>query len=177
MQNLKRFVVIMYSKGCGLAMVNEARHRLFTSGKRTLENILPTQAALFEHINRALLQASFFWKQGTSVHQEIPVFSEWGWRWKTKVSGYHIGQHSMMPVRHVPYSSNATAESRVQGTVNAIRQVSAAPVCVTVKMDVLTTTKPAHRSDRLDSVTLVFMFINQTFMLQFSLNCDYYSKI
>ena len=83
----------------------------------------------------------------------------------------------MMPVRHVPYSSNATAESRVQGTVNAIRQVSAAPVCVTVKMDVLTTTKPAHRSDRLDSVTLVFMFINQTFMLQFSLNCDYYSKI
>ena len=40
MHNLKRFVVIMYSKGCGLAMVNEARHRLFTSGKRTLENIL-----------------------------------------------------------------------------------------------------------------------------------------
>ena len=59
MQNLERFVVIMYSKGCGLAMVNEARHRLFTGGKRTLENIQPTQAALFEHIKRALLQASF----------------------------------------------------------------------------------------------------------------------
>ena len=100
-----------------------------------------------------------------------------GGKRKTKVSGYHTGQHSMMPVRHVPYSSIATAESRVQGTVNAIRQVSAAPVCVNVKVDVLTMTIAAHRSDRLDSATLVFMFINQTFMLQFTLNCDYYSKI
>ena len=80
---------------------------------------------------------------------------------KTKVSGYHTGQHSMMPVRHVPYSSIASSESRVQGTVNA-------PVCVNVKVHVLTTTIPAYRSDRLDSATLVFMFINQTFMLQFS---------
>ena len=96
---------------------------------------------------------------------------------KTKISGYHTGQHSVMPLRHVPYSSIASAESRVQGTVNAIRQVSATPVCVNVKVDVLTMTIPAHRSDRLDSATLVFMFINQTFMLQFSLNCDYYSKI
>ena len=55
MQKLERFVVIMYSKGCGLAKVNEARHRLFTSGKTTLENIPQSQAALFEHIKRALL--------------------------------------------------------------------------------------------------------------------------
>ena len=34
MQKLERFVVIMYSKGCGLAKVNEARHRLVTSGKK-----------------------------------------------------------------------------------------------------------------------------------------------
>ena len=100
-----------------------------------------------------------------------------GGKRKTYVSGYHTEPHSMMPVRHVPYSSIASAESRVQGTANAVRQVSAAPVCVTVKVDVLTTTIPAHRSDRLDSATLVFVFINQTFMLQFSLNCDYYSKI
>ena len=55
MQKLERFVVIKYSKGCGLAKVNEARHRLFTSGKTTLENIPQSQAALFEHIKRALL--------------------------------------------------------------------------------------------------------------------------
>ena len=84
-----------------------------------------------------------------------------GGKRKTKVSCYHTGQHSMIPARHVPYTSIATAESRVQGTVNAIRQVSAAPVCVNVKVDVLTTIIP----DRLDSATLVFMFINQTFIL------------
>ena len=55
MEKLERFVVVMYSKGCGLAKVNEARHRLFTSGKKTLESIPPSQAALFEHIKRALL--------------------------------------------------------------------------------------------------------------------------
>ena len=43
MQKLERFVVIMYSKECGLAKVNEARHRIFTSGKKTLENIPPSQ--------------------------------------------------------------------------------------------------------------------------------------
>ena len=80
MQKLERYVVIMYSKGCGLAKVNEARHRLFTSGKKTLENIPLSQAVLFEHIKRALLQASFYWNQATSVHQEIPDFREWGWQ-------------------------------------------------------------------------------------------------
>ena len=80
MEKLERFVVVMYSKGCGLAKVNEARHRLFTSGKKTLESIPPSQAALFEHIKRALLQASFYWNQATSVHQEIPDFREWGWQ-------------------------------------------------------------------------------------------------
>ena len=48
------------SKGWGLARVNEARHRLFTSGKTNLENIPHSQAALFEHVKRALLQASFY---------------------------------------------------------------------------------------------------------------------
>jgi hypothetical protein len=31
MQRIVRFVVLMYSKGCGVARVNEARHRLFTN--------------------------------------------------------------------------------------------------------------------------------------------------
>ena len=36
MQTLERFVVLMYSKNCGLVKVNEARLRLFTSGKKSL---------------------------------------------------------------------------------------------------------------------------------------------
>ena len=79
MQRIERFVVLMYSKGCGAATVNEARHRLFTTGSRSLENIPPTQAALFQHVIRAILQTSFYWSQATSVQQEIPDVSEWGW--------------------------------------------------------------------------------------------------
>ncbi|KAL8582187.1 hypothetical protein ACOMHN_004106 [Nucella lapillus] len=73
---LERFVVVMYSKGLG--RVNEARFRLFTSGKKTLEALPPTQAALYQHICRAVLQ-NIFWTQATSVHQDIPDFHDWGW--------------------------------------------------------------------------------------------------
>ena len=46
MQKLERFVVITYIKGCGLAKVNEARHRLFTSGKKTGEHPTITSSSL-----------------------------------------------------------------------------------------------------------------------------------
>lgn len=42
MQQIERFVILMYNKGCSVASVNEARQRLFTSGSRSLENIPPT---------------------------------------------------------------------------------------------------------------------------------------
>ena len=80
MQRIERFVVLMYSKGCGAAGVNEARLRLFTSGTKSLESIPPTQAALFQHVKRAILQSSFYWHQALSARQEIPDFSGWGWQ-------------------------------------------------------------------------------------------------
>jgi hypothetical protein len=45
-----------------------------------LENLTPTQASLFQHVKWALLRASFYWDKATSVQQEIPDLSEWGWR-------------------------------------------------------------------------------------------------
>ena len=51
MQKLERVVVITLL--CGLAKVNETRHRLFTGGQKTLENIPPSRAALFEHTKSA----------------------------------------------------------------------------------------------------------------------------
>ena len=79
MQCIERFVVLIYSKSCGSATVNDARHHLFSTGSRSLDNIPPTQAALFEHVKRSILQASFIWKQSTTCQQVIPVFYEWGW--------------------------------------------------------------------------------------------------
>ena len=80
MQRMERFVVLMYSKGSHAAGVNEARLRLFTSGTKSLESIPPTQAALFQHMKRAILQSSFYWHQALSAQQEIPYFSGWGWQ-------------------------------------------------------------------------------------------------
>lgn len=80
MKVIERFVVLMYSKGCGAVGVNEARHHLFTTGSKLLDNIPPTQAALYQHVKRALLQACFYWNQATTAQQEIPNFSEWGWQ-------------------------------------------------------------------------------------------------
>ena len=74
------FVVIMYSKSCGLERVNEARVRLFTSGKKSLDALPPTQASLYQHIRRAVLQAFFIWGHATIAHQDIPDFSDWDWR-------------------------------------------------------------------------------------------------
>ena len=53
------FIVIMCRKGCGAKRVNEARHHLLTTGKKSLDNILPTQAALYKHVKRALILVSF----------------------------------------------------------------------------------------------------------------------
>ena len=60
----------MYSKGCGAKTVNEARHHLFTTGHKSLDNIPPTQAALYKHVN---------WSQAIVVQLNIPNFSEWDW--------------------------------------------------------------------------------------------------
>ena len=76
MQCIERFVVLMYSKTCGSATVNDTRHHLFSNGIRSLDCIPPTQAALFEHVKRSLLQASFIRKQSVTPHQEIPVFDK-----------------------------------------------------------------------------------------------------
>lgn len=73
METPQRIVVVMYSKGCGIIRVNEARPRLFTSGRKTLEALPPTQAALYQHIRRAVLQA-IIWSQATSVYINIPNF-------------------------------------------------------------------------------------------------------
>ena len=70
---------------------------VFLQAVKTLENIPPSRAALFERTKRALLQASFYWNRATLVHQEIQDFREWGWQreyngiwlpyWKTYQNG------------------------------------------------------------------------------------------
>ena len=41
-QWIERFVIVLYIKACNAAGVNAARHQLFTTGSKMLENIPPT---------------------------------------------------------------------------------------------------------------------------------------
>ena len=40
---------------------------------------IPPKATLFQHVKRALIQASVYWSQATVAQQNIPDFSEWDW--------------------------------------------------------------------------------------------------
>ena len=79
MKQLEGFVVLMFSKSCSAATVNEARFKLFSRGLRALDTIPPSQAALFQHIKRSILQAAFIWQQSMTTQQTLPAFDEWGW--------------------------------------------------------------------------------------------------
>ena len=74
MEELERFVILLYSCACPLKRVSEARQSLFAQSSRTLENIPPSQAALTEHIKRATFQAGFIWGQAL-----LPCPGDWGW--------------------------------------------------------------------------------------------------
>ena len=64
---------------------------MFTHGLKSLENIPPTQHALFQHAKRSLLTAAFIWKQYVrlmSKNPDIPKPSEWGWDWNNRTMAW-----------------------------------------------------------------------------------------
>ena len=79
---IERFVVLMYGRTSDLSTVNDARKQLFAQKSRSLENIPPTQAALEQHLKRALYQCNC-WNMCLSPDPQLPDPSDWGW---TKVS-------------------------------------------------------------------------------------------
>ena len=81
LKQIERFVVIIYSKTCTLNTVNEARKELFTHQGRNIDNLPPTQAALLQHLKRAVLQAGHVWSQALNPSPELPSPKYWGWKW------------------------------------------------------------------------------------------------
>ena len=73
-------MVLMYDIVSSLYSVNEARKVLFTCKSRAIDNISPTSAALFQHINRVAYQAGFCWGQALVVSPDIPSPFNWGWK-------------------------------------------------------------------------------------------------
>ena len=76
---IERFTILLYDRTCSLNKANEVRQVLFASKARSLENIPPTQAALFEHIKRAVFQGAYVWGQALLKQPTLPSPSLWGW--------------------------------------------------------------------------------------------------
>ena len=122
----------MYSKGCGLDRVNEARLRLFTSGKKKLEALPPTQAALCQHIRRAKLQGSFFGIRqllSTKISQTSMIG---GGTWTTVV-GCLSGHTLMTTAKNVPFLCIVAVRNHAQVTASAAELGFAAQVYANAK--------------------------------------------
>ena len=76
---IEQFVVILYCRTDPEGNVNAARKYLFAKGNKTLDHIPPTQAALLEHVKRAVYQGSYVWNQCLEACPAYPSPGEWGW--------------------------------------------------------------------------------------------------
>ena len=141
MQRMERFVVLMYSKGCGAAGVNEATLRLFTSGTKSLESIPPTQAALFQHVKRAILQSSFYWHQIKPYRhsKKSHISVDGAGRRITRVPGNRYGPPSTMLQWLVPLCCIVVATRLAREDASAIEPACNALPSANAKADALTT--------------------------------------
>lgn len=85
MEALEKWTVMMYSKNCTNFFVNEARQSMFTHNLKSLENIPPTQAALYQHVKRTLLVAGYTWRVAFRKMLNLPDPGLHGWEWNDRL--------------------------------------------------------------------------------------------
>ena len=85
MQQLERFVVLLYDRTSTEEGSNLARKQLFSKKGRAIVGLPPTLAALIEHTKRAADQAGHCWGQTMTPAPKLPTPNDWGW--KKKASG------------------------------------------------------------------------------------------
>ena len=78
-KSIERFTVILYDRTSTSDSFNKARRELFSQKNRGLENLPPTQDALFQHVLRVAYQSGI-WTNSVISYFEIPSPGEWGWR-------------------------------------------------------------------------------------------------
>ena len=144
MQNIERFALHMYSKGCGAAGVNEAGHRLFTTGSRSLETIpLPKLHCSSMSSERYCRQVSTGIRQPRSSLKFLTSVSGAG----TKMAlahGNHCGPLLVMHQQHVTFFCAASRDAW-EGA-NATVSVSDAQSSVNAKVGALMTEMTARNS-------------------------------
>jgi hypothetical protein len=80
MDEIERYVVLLYQRTSSHSKVIDARKRMFASGNRKIENIPPTTYALEQHVKRAVHQAGHHvWGQCLQGDPTLPSPAAWGW--------------------------------------------------------------------------------------------------
>ena len=87
LDQLQRFVVLLYKRTSHLSKVNDARKLMFTQNRR-MDNIPPTLHALEQHVKRAAYQAGHIWGQAIIGNPELPPPNMWGWHRETDNSAW-----------------------------------------------------------------------------------------
>ena len=79
--SIERFIIIMCDRGSSETNVNNARQDLFTRKQRQIENIPPTQDALYQHMLRVGYQAGHVWGQSLVKQPLLPSPADFGWKY------------------------------------------------------------------------------------------------
>ena len=79
MQELERYVVLLYQRTSTLSSVNSARKHMFTQNRK-MDNIPPSYAALEQHVRRAAYQAGHISGQSLVADPVVPPPEQWGWK-------------------------------------------------------------------------------------------------
>ena len=79
MDEIERYVVLLYQRTSPLSHVNDARKQLFAFGNRKIENIPPSLHALEQHVKRSVYQAGHIWGQSLIGQPQVPSPDLWGW--------------------------------------------------------------------------------------------------
>ena len=97
MNKLQRFVILRYEITSECTQVDQCRKLLFAKG-RQLDRIPPTEAALRDHVKRAVYQAGYCWGKALVTQQQLPSPGDWGWEKALTIIGFLSGRLALKQV-------------------------------------------------------------------------------
>ena len=87
----------MYDRTSNQQSVKKARKELFTQKGRSIDALSPTQAALVQHIKRAVYQAGYCWRQVMIPIKNSHLLRTGDGARKQREVGKYAGQHYQRP--------------------------------------------------------------------------------
>ena len=81
MPSVNRFTVLLYNKASNSLTTNECGRELFYQG-REIDEIPPTETALWKHTCRSAYITGYDWSQSAIPKKKLSSPEEWGWKFQ-----------------------------------------------------------------------------------------------